>query len=66
MLYYVTVNAGLAFVMPMGTPGNAIAYSAGYYEIPSIVKPGVEINVVALIIFIIITKVYWPMIGLPF
>ncbi|MGA1869136.1 MAG: SLC13 family permease [bacterium] len=66
MLYFVTVNAGLAFVLPMGTPGNAIAYSAGYYEVPTIVKPGLLINLLSLVFFILMTMIYWPFIGLVF
>ena len=41
----VTVPAGLAFCFPMGTPPNAIAYSAGRYSIRFSLINGLKLNI---------------------
>ncbi|GBE18035.1 MAG TPA: DASS family sodium-coupled anion symporter [Euryarchaeota archaeon] len=63
-VFIVALPSGLAFTLPIATPPNAIAYSSGYYEISDVIKPGLMLNMLAWIIFIIIALVYWPMIGL--
>jgi len=66
IVYVVAVPAGLAFCLPMGTPPNAICYSAGYYKISDVGKAGLLLNLISWIIFILMTKFYWPLIGLTF
>lgn len=64
MVYIVAVPAGLAFILPMGTPPNAIAYSSGYYEIKEILLPGLILNLTSWIVFILMVLTYWPLIGI--
>jgi sodium-dependent dicarboxylate transporter 2/3/5 len=64
MTYMVAVPAGLAFILPMGTPANAIAYSSGYYEIKEILLPGLVLNLISWIVFILMALTYWPLIGI--
>jgi sodium-dependent dicarboxylate transporter 2/3/5 len=64
MVFSVAVPAGLAFSLPIGTPPNAIAYSAGYHRIRDSVKVGVLLNLAALSIFLLVAKFYWPAIGI--
>lgn len=64
MVYIIAVPSGLAFILPMGTPPNAIAYSAGYYEIREILLPGLILNLTSWIVFIIMVFTYWPLIGI--
>jgi sodium-dependent dicarboxylate transporter 2/3/5 len=64
MVYFVAVSSGLAFILPISSPPNAIAYSSGYYEISRIIKPGLILNLLTLIIFILMAIIYWPIIGL--
>jgi sodium-dependent dicarboxylate transporter 2/3/5 len=66
IVYIVAVPAGLAFCLPMGTPPNAICYSAGYYRISDAGKAGLLLNLVSWIIFLLMIKFYWPIIGLIF
>jgi sodium-dependent dicarboxylate transporter 2/3/5 len=63
-VFVVAVPSGLAFILPMGTPPNAIAYSSGYYEIRDVFVPALILNVVSWIFFIVMALLYWPMIGL--
>lgn len=63
-VFYVAIPSGLAFMLPVGTPPNAIAYSSGYYKIKDSVKFGMFLNIFALIIFNLIAITYWKLIGL--
>jgi len=64
MVLIVAIPSGLAFVLPVGTPPNAIAYSSGYYEIRDILIPAVVLHVVSWIIFVVMAMVYWPLVGI--
>jgi sodium-dependent dicarboxylate transporter 2/3/5 len=64
MVYSVALPAGLAFSLPIGTPPNAIAYSARYHRIRDSVKVGVLLNLAALAIFLLVARFYWTKIGI--
>jgi sodium-dependent dicarboxylate transporter 2/3/5 len=58
----VTIPAGLAFCLPVGTPPNAIAYASGYFKIRNILKPALFISAVSWMVFLLFVKFYWPLI----
>jgi solute carrier family 13 (sodium-dependent dicarboxylate transporter), member 2/3/5 len=60
----IALPSGLSFVLPMGTPATAIAYSSGFISQRQFVKYGLLMNTISLIAFILVTWLYWPMIGL--
>ncbi len=60
----VALPGGLAFMLPMGTPPNAIAFSSGYYRIQDAVRWGLILNVIGWVIYILVARFYWPLIGL--
>ena len=60
----VALPGGLAFMLPMGTPPNAIAFSSGYYRIKDAVRWGFILNIIAWLIYIVVARFYWPLIGL--
>ncbi len=60
----VALSGGLAFLLPMGTPPNAIAFSSGYYEIKDALKWGLLLKVIGWVIYILVARFYWPLIGL--
>jgi len=60
----VALPSGLAFTLPVGTPGNAIAYSSGYMNLRDMLIPGALLVVVAWIAFNLTAIYYWPTIGL--
>jgi sodium-dependent dicarboxylate transporter 2/3/5 len=64
MVFAVAVPAGLAFSLPIGTPPNAIAYSARYHRIRDSVKVGILLNLAALIAFLLVARFYWPRLGI--
>ncbi|MCK5740016.1 anion permease, partial [bacterium] len=64
IVYVIAVQSGLAFCLPIGTPPNAIAYSAGYYGIRDVLKGGIILNIAAIILFLLCVKYYWTFIGI--
>jgi len=50
IFYSITLISGLAFVFPMSSPPNAIAFSSGTYSIGNIFGKGLIISLIALII----------------
>lgn len=64
VVYSVAVPAGLAFALPMGTPPNAIAYSAGYYRLRDSVAVGLLLKLAALAILTVVVRLYWPILGI--
>ena len=62
MVLTVTIPAGLAFLLPIGTPANAIAFSSGYYSMRNIYRPAIIISILSWILFILFARFYWPLI----
>ena len=60
----VALPAGLAFTLPVGTPGNAIAYSSGYLRLRDMLLPGSLLVVIAWATFNLVALYYWPLIGI--
>jgi len=60
----IALPAGLAFTLPAGTPGNAIAYSSGYLSLRDMVGPGTVLVVIAWVAFNLVAHFYWPLIGI--
>ena len=58
----VTIPAGLAFCLPLGTPPNAIAFASGYFTIRDILKAGLLMNILSFLLFLLFAKFYWPLI----
>ena len=49
-----TLGASCAFMMPVATPPNTIAYASGYIKISDMIKAGFFLNIISLIVIIII------------
>jgi len=64
--YAIAVPAGLAFCFPMSTPANAIAVSSGYITTKDMAKAGIVMMILAWLVFNLMAKFYWPMIGIKF
>lgn len=59
----IAVPAGLAFSLPMATPANALAVSSGFLGVGDMVKLGVVMSAIAYLVFNLLAKYYWPLIG---
>jgi len=55
----IALTGGLAFMFVISTPGNAIAYSSGYFSTRDLLKAGILANVLCIAIIFIIAIVYW-------
>lgn len=64
MAYGIAIASGLGFIMPMGTPAIAIAYSSGYLKVRDIAIPGLILNLLGWLFFILTAKFVWPLIGM--
>ncbi|MGA1529493.1 MAG: SLC13 family permease [Kiritimatiellia bacterium] len=60
----IALPSGLSYVMPMGTPATAIAFSSGYIPRGRFIRFGFLMNLFSLIAFILVAWLYWPTIGL--
>jgi solute carrier family 13 (sodium-dependent dicarboxylate transporter), member 2/3/5 len=64
MTLAIALPSGLSYIMPMGTPATAIAYSSGYMTPREFFIYGTLMNFVSLGIFALVAWLYWPLIGL--
>jgi len=63
LTFSVAVPAGLAFMLPMSTPANAIAVSSGYVTVRDMIRGGVLLSITAWVVFNLVAAFYWPLIG---
>jgi len=64
MALVVSVPAGLGFTLPIGTPSNAIAYSAGYLSVRDMMVPGAILAVTSWLTFNMVARFVWPLLGI--
>lgn len=56
----VGISTSLDFMLPVGTPPNAIAYSTGKVSMAEMIKAGILLDVAGAIITIILAYFFWP------
>ena len=60
----IALPSGLSYMMPMGTPATAIAYSSGFMTSKDFIKHGLLMICLSLSAFSLVAWLYWPVIGL--
>ncbi len=55
----IALSGGLAFMLVVATPGNAITYSSGYFTTKDLFKAGIFANIICIIIIFMIAIIYW-------
>ena len=60
----IALPSGLSYVMPMGTPATAIAYSSGYIGQKRYIRFGLLMSSMSMLAFILVAWLYWPMVGI--
>lgn len=56
----VGISTSLDFMLPVGTPPNAIAYSTGKVSMPEMIKAGILLDITGAILTIIMAYLLWP------
>jgi len=60
----VGIVAGFAFMLPMGTPANAMIFSTGYVQISTLLKKGAILSFSAFSLFVLCAWLWWPWLSL--
>jgi sodium-dependent dicarboxylate transporter 2/3/5 len=55
----IALSGGLAFMLIIATPGNAITYSSGYYSTKDLFKAGGIANILCIVILFAVAIFYW-------
>jgi sodium-dependent dicarboxylate transporter 2/3/5 len=55
--------SSFAYVLVIGTPPNAIVYSSGYLAAKDFLRVGVICFVMAFVLLLLLTVLYWPILG---
>jgi solute carrier family 13 (sodium-dependent dicarboxylate transporter), member 2/3/5 len=55
----IALSGGLAFMLVIATPGNAITYTSGYFSTRHLLKAGIFANISCIIILFTIAILYW-------
>ena len=56
----VGISTSLDFMLPVGTPPNAIAYSTGKVTMPEMIKAGVLLDIAGALLTIVMAYLFWP------
>jgi len=59
----VGIVSGFAFMLPMGTPPNAMIFATGYVKASRMLRYGAVLSLSAFILFLITATVWWPLLG---
>lgn len=62
-VYLVALPSGLAFMFPMSSPPNAIAFSSGYIKSSDTLKIGFALNIISIAVVTVFALTYWRIIG---
>lgn len=54
LMMTVTLSASFAFMLPTGTPTNAIAFGSGFIDIKDMIKGGFVVKILSIVIFPIV------------
>ncbi len=61
----VAVPSGFAFTLPVGSPPNAIAFSAGYYRVRDVIGAGAAMAALSFVACVVAAVVLWPAVATP-
>lgn len=55
----IALSGGLAFMLVIATPGNAITYSSGYFSVRDLLRVGITANLTCIGVLFLVAVVYW-------
>ncbi len=59
----IALAGGFAFMFIIGTPGNLLTYSTGFYKTRDLLKAGVILDLIGAVVIFIIATLLWPRLG---
>ncbi|MDQ6965682.1 MAG: anion permease, partial [Mariprofundaceae bacterium] len=59
----VGIVSGFAFMLPMGTPPNAMIFATGYVKASGMLRYGAVLSLSAFVLFLISAVIWWPLLG---
>ena len=59
----VILTSNFAFILPIGTPASAIAYSSRFISIGEMVRTGSLLSLLGIVAFATLLFFYWPILG---
>ncbi|MGD2111041.1 MAG: DASS family sodium-coupled anion symporter, partial [Phycisphaerae bacterium] len=62
MTLAVTIPSGLAFLLPVGSPPNAICFASGHYSIRQVVQWGWPLTLCGLLLIFAVIVVWWGLV----
>jgi len=62
--FFIAVGASLAMALPVSTPPNAIAYSAGTISTRDLAVVGALVGIIGWLLFVFVGPVLWDVVGL--
>jgi len=63
MALTIGIVSGFAFMLPMGTPANAMIFGTGYVHLRNMIRIGSLLLISALILFVLTMTFWWPLVG---
>jgi len=58
----VALASSFGFIMPVGTPPNAIVYSSGYITTKEMAKDGLPLDIISIIMVTILSSILVPLV----
>ncbi|MFQ5796366.1 MAG: SLC13 family permease [Candidatus Bipolaricaulia bacterium] len=65
MGFITAISSAFAYLTVVGTPAAAIVYSSGYLVPSDFLRVGYKMVIASVLILILFSSLYWPLIGLP-
>jgi len=59
----VILTSNFAFILPIGTPASAVAYSSRFISIWEMVRTGSLLSLLGMVAFALLLFFYWPLLG---